>query len=138
MKTDPEVRLGTLKCWGRHVMRELASASAFVARGLEMQDETPTIADIRALAEPHMPVLLHKRAKAGGGGLLDAMDDKRWTEELQRHAAQWAGADQSRGTLAAFVTLLDRVVAEEQTRLAEVARMEPMPMTSRFDTSWAI
>ena len=138
MANNSEVRLGAIRSWGRHVMRELASARTLVARGLEISDQGPSIADIRELAEPHMAILVHKRARACAESGADVRCDKRWAEELERHASYWAGSNHIQGAIATIAALLDTVVAEEQRRLAEASQMEAMPVTSRFDTSWAI
>jgi hypothetical protein len=91
--------------------------------------------ELRALAQPHMAVLVHKRAK-----LVQALQDERWASDLVDFVGRivWphlsasehlGGRDQN-----CVAELLDEIVAVEQRA---VARIAPVPLTSRFDTSWA-
>jgi hypothetical protein len=88
-------------------------------------------AEIRAAVEPHMAILLHKKAR---------YTPQRWTKEVEDFVARtffWpepAATDAfgklGRGEIARIV---DRIVAEEQQRAVSPAAL---PATSSFDTSW--
>jgi hypothetical protein len=106
-------------------------------QGIDMPvDWQPALhSELRALAEPHMAVLVHKRAK-----LVQALQDERWASDLVDFVGRivWphlnasehlGGRDQN-----CVAELLDEIVAVEQRA---VARVVPVPLTSRFDTSWA-
>jgi hypothetical protein len=99
-------------------------------------------AELRELAAPHMPVLVHKRAKVSENpGMLD---DERWFGELSDFVSQmlWqhiqaseALAGRSKNCVA---ELLDEIVAMEQRSMTERALADILPRTSRFETGWAI
>lgn len=121
--------------------REFATAAKEVWRLLKQGIEMPTEwqpklhEELKALAAPHMAVLVHKRAK-----LVQALEDERWATELTDFIGRivWphlsasehlGGRNQN-----CVAELLDEIVAVEQRA---VARVVGMPQTSRFDTSWA-
>jgi hypothetical protein len=93
--------------------------------------------EVFALVEPHLAILIHKRAKALSSGAHG-----RWAQELDdfvrrtffwpEPAATEAFGQMDRRELARMV---DRVVAAEQAHGEAVAAA--MPQTSRFDSSWA-
>jgi hypothetical protein len=90
--------------------------------------------ELRDLAQPYMAILMYKRAKFGA-------DDARWTSELVGFVTTklWIhiqGSASLEGRNQAHVAeLVDGIVAAEIRR--ERAREEALPLTSRFDTSWA-
>src|ERR1700761_3463900 len=98
-------------------------------------------AELRELAAPHMPVLVHKRAKVSAHpGVLE---DERWFGELsdfvshmlwQHIQASEALAGRSKNCVA---ELLDEIVAVEQRSMAEHALADILPRTSRFESGWA-
>jgi hypothetical protein len=92
--------------------------------------------DLRRLAEPHMAVLVHKRAKLASDG--DSVLHGAWLAELSlfaervgRYLAIELEEDRRR-----VIGLLDDIVANEQDRLADAAG-DPIPVTSSFDMRWA-
>jgi hypothetical protein len=98
-------------------------------------------AELRELAQPFMPVLVHKRAKVSASP--GTLEDERWFGELSDFVSQmlWqhiqaseALAGRSRNCVA---ELLDEIVAMEQRSMAELALADILPRTSRFDTGWA-
>jgi hypothetical protein len=95
----------------------------------------PLQEELRDLAHPHMAVLMHKRAKFGA-------DDARWHDELHYFVGQTLWPHIAKSELLAgrneaqVAELLDEVVAASQRREAE--REAELPLTSRFDTSWAV
>jgi hypothetical protein len=98
-------------------------------------------AELRELAAPHMPVLVHKRARVSAhSGVLE---DERWFGELsdfvshmlwQHIQASEALAGRSKNCVA---ELLDEIVAMEQRSHAEQALADILPRTSRFGSGWA-
>lgn len=110
----------------------------FLVQGMEFEREgwRAFEAEMRELIAPHLPVLVHRRAK-----LLDGSDGSSWSEELDTFMRQslWpllgderAYAERNR----TFVTLmLDVAIAEEQRRVQ--ARVESLPFVRNFDASWA-
>jgi hypothetical protein len=106
-------------------------------QGIEMPtDWQPALqTELRELAAPHLAVLVHKRTK-----LVQALQDERWASELGDFVSRilWphlASSDHLAGRSQNCVAeLLDEIVAAEQRA---VARIVPVPQTSRFDTSWA-
>ncbi|HEY1632263.1 MAG TPA: hypothetical protein VGF56_13180 [Rhizomicrobium sp.] len=104
-------------------------------QGIEMPTEwQPALHDeLRALAAPHMAVLVHKRAKL-------ALEDERWVADLREFVGRivWPhlnGSEHLGGRNQSCVAeLLDDIVAVEQRA---AARVVAVPLTSRFDTSWA-
>ena len=98
-------------------------------------------AELRELAAPHMPVLVHKRAKVSAHpGVLE---DERWFGELsdfvshmlwQHIQASEALAGRSKNCVA---ELLDEIVAVEQRSMTEHALADILPRTSRFESGWA-
>jgi hypothetical protein len=138
MEPESEKRLGVLKSWSRFVARELISARRLVAGGLEISPASneSLLAELRALARPYMAILVHKRAKASSAEGTAALVDKRWVAELTRFADNWSHLVTNGTDRAQLMEVLDQVVAEEQDRLA--TESVAIPVTSRFDTSWAI
>lgn len=121
--------------------REFAIAAKEVWRLLKQGIEMPTEwqpklhEELKALAAPHMAVLVHKRAR-----LVQALEDDRWATELGDFIGRivWphlSGSEHLAGRNQNCVAeLLDEIVAVEQRA---VARVVGVPQTSRFDTSWA-
>lgn len=116
-------------------MRELASVGQLVKFDFSSEQHGPSLQDVRATAEPHLPILVHKRGKASGNGHENATNDPRWLAELHRLALRWTHLAANDRERARLISLLDHVVGEEQQRLAE--QVTAIPVTSRFDTSWA-
>ncbi len=92
--------------------------------------------DVFALVEPHLAILVHKRAK-----LLARGAGERWAKELDdfvRRTFFWPepAATESFGRLdrRRLAAIVDGIVAQAQTR--EAARAT-LPATSRFDSAWA-
>jgi hypothetical protein len=122
---------------GRPVKEAVREVWRLLKQGIEVPgDWQPALqGELQALAEPHMAVLVHKRAK-----LVQALQDERWAGELVdfvarivwphiRQSEHLAGRDQN-----CVAELLDEIVAAEQRAAIAAA---PIPLTSRFDTSWA-
>jgi hypothetical protein len=93
--------------------------------------------DLKQLIAPHMPVLVHRRAK-----LLAGAGRERWSDELDafmRHSL-WPLLGDDRDYAErnrTFVTLmLDVAIAEEQRRI-DAPHAEMIPQVSRFGASWA-
>lgn len=90
--------------------------------------------ELHDLAQPYMAILMYKRAKFGA-------DDQRWHEEIMEFVTTkiWIhvqGSASLDGRNQAHVAeLVDAIVAAELRR--ELAREAELPLTSRFDTSWA-
>lgn len=137
MEAESERRLSVLKCWARFVTRELISAGRLVAGGLEVSPASKETlrAELCALARPHMAILVHKRSKVSSADGTAALDDKRWVAELNRFADCWGDLVTKGTDRARLMDELDQIVGEEQDRLA--AKSVSIPITSRFDTSWA-
>jgi hypothetical protein len=122
----------------RPVSSAIKQVIGFLVQGIEFETESWRVfeADMKELVAPHMPVLVHQRAK-----MLDGAGQERWSDELDRFMRQslWpllgedrAYADRNR----TFVTLmLDVTIAEAQRRTA-AARSETIPQVSRFDAAW--
>jgi hypothetical protein len=136
MEDGEGARLAAVRSWSRFVMRELASIGQLASLETVRSEERPTQADVRAAAEPHLPILVHKRSKAHGPGTGEGSDPARWLAELDRLAKRWTHLSANDAERARLVEILDRVVQAEQ--LKQEADSAAMPMTSRFDTSWAI
>jgi hypothetical protein len=89
--------------------------------------------EIHAVVEPHMAILLHKKAKYGA---------ERWAKEVEDFVSRaffWpepAATDTfGRMDRRQIAQMVDRILDEEQTRAA--ARPAELPQTSRFGSSWA-
>jgi hypothetical protein len=110
----------------------------FLTQGMEFNahDWQAFEIEMRALIEPHMPVLVHRRIK-----LLDGSDGASWWEELDRFmdTSLWPllgddrdYADRNR----TFVTLmLDIAISEEQGRRAAQGP-DQLPSVARFGSAW--
>jgi hypothetical protein len=90
-------------------------------------------AEIHAAVEPHMAILLHKKAKYPA---------ERWAKEIEDFVARtffWPepAATDTFGRLdrRQIAQVVDRIVAGERQRAA-LKRAE-LPQTSRFGSSWA-
>ena len=97
-------------------------------------------AELRELAAPHMPVLVHKRARVSAHP--GTLEDERWFGELsdfvsenlwQHIQASEALAGRSKNCVA---ELLDGIVAMEQRSHAELALADILPRT-RVGSGWA-
>jgi hypothetical protein len=134
MDDEQGARLGAVRSWSRFVMRELASVGQLVSLEPATPVQQPTLADVRAAAEPHLPILVHKRSKVRSVG--DCQDTARWLTELNRLANLWTHLATNDAERARLVELLDSIVQAEQ--VGHEAQSAAIPVTSRFDTSWAI
>jgi hypothetical protein len=94
------------------------------------------LSSVRAHSQPYLAILVHKRAKAYANTETSGRPDTRWSDELNRYADFWPHLAANANERAQLIDALDRIVAEEQRRLQ--SQSGAMPMTSRFDTSWAI
>jgi len=138
MEQKSERRLGTIRSWGRYVVHELVSAKRLLESGLEISqpDSKPLLSEVHELAQPHLAILVHKRAKIISGKSAHAMSEERWAAELYRFADRWSHLTTSESERGRLIEALDQVIEDEQRRLA--AQSSTIPVTSRFDTSWAI
>ncbi|MBI3678639.1 MAG: hypothetical protein HY243_18670 [Proteobacteria bacterium] len=95
--------------------------------------------ELRELVAPHIPVLVHKRERFS---VQDEQGLKHWTVELHSFIdrvvlpllgirGEVTGNDRNR-----LVRLIDTFVSDEVERAK--AAETTLPLTSRFDTSWAI
>ena len=95
--------------------------------------------ELRELVAPHIPVLVHKRERLSA---LEEQGLRRWTVELHSFVdrvvlpllgirGEVTGNDRNR-----LVWLIDSFVSDEAERARAAAA--DLPLTSRFDTSWAI
>ena len=122
---------------GRPVREAIREVWRLLKQGIDVPgDWQPALhTELKALAEPHMAVLVHKRAK-----LVQALQDERWASELVDFIGRivWPHLSDSEHlggrNQNCIAELLDEIVAAEQRA---VARLAPIPQTSRFDTSWA-
>ncbi|HEX3675178.1 MAG TPA: hypothetical protein VHU87_12970 [Rhizomicrobium sp.] len=122
---------------GRPLKDAVKEVWRLLKQGIDMPGEwqAPLSAELRELAAPHMAVLVHKRAK-----LVQALQDERWASELADFVGRivWPHLHESEHLAGrsqnCVAELLDEIVAAEQRA---VARIVPVPQTSRFDTSWA-
>ena len=93
--------------------------------------------ELHDLIAPHMPILIHRRAK-----LLECSGKESWCDELDRfmRTILWPmlGTDldyaQRNRT---FVTLLIDVMIEREQRRTAQRSAVAVPLVSRFDASWA-
>jgi hypothetical protein len=98
--------------------------------------------ELRALVDPHLAILVHKRAKLLAPGHDFAARSARWVQELDafvnrtffwpQPATTEAHGGVDRRHIARFV---DGIVADEQVRI--MAAPAALPTTSRFDSHWA-
>lgn len=119
-------------------MRGLASVPQPTRAHLETSppDDRPSSSDVRALAQPHLAILVHKRAKASAADGTLALSDKQWESELNKLAGSRVDLAANEAERVRLIKALDQVIEAEQHRLT--ARSAAIPMTSRFDTNWAI
>jgi hypothetical protein len=101
---------------------------------------SPFHAELCALSAPHMPVLVHKRAKYLGEP--ESQMNMRWFSELEDFVTHtiWPllfdGSVPEVESKSDIIEALDAIVASEQRRAAAAKAVEDFPHTSRFDTSW--
>jgi hypothetical protein len=117
---------------------EFITVWRFLKQGMvfPLDGRHPLEGELRALAQPYMPVLVHKRAKLANES--EFILGGRWLDELVEFAervicyleAEWLDRRQ-------IVGLLDDIIAEEQQKIADALRRETVPVTSRFDMRWA-
>ncbi|HXL99978.1 MAG TPA: hypothetical protein VN932_08610 [Rhizomicrobium sp.] len=123
---------------GQPLKQAVKEVWRLLRQGIDIpSDWQPALHDeLRALAAPHLAVLVHKRAK-----LVAALQDERWAGELVEFVNRilWphlatsealGGRNQN-----CVAELLDEIVAAEQRAVAAVTRT--VPLTSRFDSGWA-
>ena len=139
MKKSSEARLGTIKSWSRHVFKELATVRRLLGKGIALEPSERGFVreEVLTLVVPHLAVLVHKRAKIGNHDGAGTADKTRWTAGLSQFADRWPHLAANAVERSKLVAELDRIVAAEQKRLADAARAPAVPVTSRFDTSWA-
>ena len=105
--------------------------SQFASRRRALESE------LRELIAPHMPILMHRRAK-----LLERAEKACWCDELDSFmrtrlwpllGANLDYAERNR----TFVTLLIDVMIEREQRRTTQTSAAAVPLVSRFDASWA-
>ena len=123
----------------RPVSNAIKQVIGFLVQGIEFETESWRVfeADLRELVAPHMPVLVHQRAK-----LLENAGQERWSDELDRFMRQslWPLLGEDRDYAErnrTFVTLMLDVTIAEAQRRAAAAQPESVPLVSRFDATWA-
>jgi len=123
----------------RPVSNAIKQVIGFLVQGIEFETESWRVfeADLRELVAPHMPVLVHQRAK-----LLENAGQERWSDELDRFMRQslWPLLGEDRNYAErnrTFVTLMLDVTIAEAQRRAAAAQPESVPLVSRFDATWA-
>lgn len=111
----------------------------FLAQGMDFEADKRRAfeAELKELMAPHMPVLIHRRAK-----LLAETGDERWSDELQTFMQRslWPLLGPDRGYAdrnRAFITLMLDVAIEREQRRAAAASVATIPQVSRFDATWA-
>ena len=122
-----------------HFVGACKQVLGFLVQGIDLEagKRRAFESELAELIAPHMPVLVHRRAK-----LLESDGKERWSDELNAFMTRslWPllgserdYADRNR----AFVTLmLDVAIEREQGRSAAIA-VAVMPQVSRFDATWA-
>ncbi|HTQ15002.1 MAG TPA: hypothetical protein VMH86_14090 [Rhizomicrobium sp.] len=122
---------------GRPAREAIREVWRLLKQGIDMPASwAPALHDeIRELAAPHMAVLVHKRTR-----MVQALQDERWAGELADFIGRivWPHLSAS-GNLGGrdrhcLAELLDEIVAAEQRAAAGAPSI---PLTSRFETSWA-
>jgi hypothetical protein len=97
--------------------------------------------ELRELAAPRLPVLVHKRAKIAE--TRGSLEDENWFGELGDFVTRmlWPYIEESPAlegrSKNCVAEMLDEIVASEQRSMAELALADILPRTSRFDQSWA-
>lgn len=98
--------------------------------------------EARELVGPHLAVLVHKRERFLTPDANGVVRDERWTAELNSFVERsffWPATSSNdmhnRVDRRHLARLVDRIVADEQRRVATVA--VSLPQTSRFGSSWA-
>jgi hypothetical protein len=111
----------------------LAEVASLLFGGAPFGSRAAIDAEIQAAVEPHLAILLHKRAKYPA---------ERWAKEIDDFVSRtffWPepAATDLYGRLdrREIGQIVDRFVAHEQQRAA--ARPAELPQTSRFGSSWA-
>lgn len=103
---------------------------------LSADGDSPLSAEIAELAAPHLAVLAHKRARLYES--LELAGERRWQSELHAFVARVIvpGLARTPGAASAdaLVEIMDMIVADAQANGAKAG----VPVTSRFDTSWAM
>jgi hypothetical protein len=122
-----------------HAVGAIRQVVAFLIQGINLDAERRRAfeCELKELIAPHLPVLVHQRAK-----LLASAGPERWSDELDVFLRQslWPllGADKDyadRNRI--FVTLVvDVAIEQEQKRQAQTGA-PLIPLVSRFDASWA-
>jgi len=120
----------------------IGDAWRLVKQGTKIRDDasSPFYGDLCALSAPHMPILMHKRAKYLGRA--DAQMNMRWFSELEDFVTHtiwpqlFEGSSAEAAEKSEIIEALDEIVGAEQRRAAAMIATDNIPHTSRFDTSW--
>lgn len=121
------------------VVEAFRQALVVLGQGFDLEAERRREfeSELDQLIAPHLPVLMHRRAK-----LLEGAGNDLWCDELDNFIRTnlWPllGADldyaQRNRT---FVTLLIDVTIEREQRRTALESSAAMPLVSNFDASWA-
>jgi hypothetical protein len=126
---------------GRTLRDAFAEVAALLFGSATFTPRHSVVEELRCAVEPHLAVLVHKRNRclSPEDGNIRA---ERWASELDdfvtRNFIQSAlAANRALGTMGRgeLTCLVDRLVEAEQCKAA--ARGAALPLTSRFDSSWA-
>jgi hypothetical protein len=133
--------------WSGHMARALDDVWSMLRLGIDFTPHGRKAfeTEMRELVEPSLPILIHKRAKF----LREAEDGTvradLWAKELgdfMNRIFFWPNLGAHRAFVeknrAYVAQLLDRFIAEEQRKSVAAQAVDGVPMTSRFDSSWAV
>jgi hypothetical protein len=130
---EREMAVGSGYGFARSFREALAEVGSLLFGSAPFGSRAAIDAEIAVAVEPHMAILLHKRAK---------YPTERWAKEVDDFVARtffWPepAATDLYGRLdrREIARIVDRIVAGEQLR--EAARPAELPQTSRFGSSWA-
>jgi hypothetical protein len=126
---------------GRTIRDALAEVASLLFASAPFQPRREIEREAHALIEPHLAILVHKRARCLAPAEGPARTD-RWAKELDDFVERsffWP-APQGNEAFARIgrpelSSLVDRIVEAEQRRQA--AEKAALPLTSRFDSYWA-
>lgn len=115
---------------------------AMLFGGKAFRDRAELESETLAVVEPHLAILVHKRARYLAPAEDGTVRHQRWDKELDDFVGRtffWPllAPTEAFGTLnrAQIALIVDRIVVRERDRQSAAAAM--LPATSRFDSSWA-
>jgi len=126
----------------RTIRDAIADVAALLFGSATFEPRSSLEHEVRELVEPHLAILMHRRARFLSPDVNGAVQAERWAAEIDSFVdrcffwpAPACSEPHSKLNRRQLAALVDHIVVDGQHRLA--SEKSPLPATSRFGSCWA-